>query len=378
VALYSVADLAWVSPLRDGMNLVSKEYCACKLDGSGCLVLSEFAGAAEDMGEAYQVNPYDEERTAAVMETVLALKPEQRRERMQALHNRVLRNNVFAWSEQFVKLLREAAEAREGSPSAQPRPLDTAAAVAAYAQAGRRLLLLDYDGTLVPHVSRPEDAAPPPELGRVLEALASRAGNCVVLISGRSRTDLEKWFGGQRGLWLVAEHGALVRRAGSGTWEPLRPGASRAWKQRVRPVLEHFVDRTPGSFIEEKEYSLVWHYRMSAPKFGDWLAHELVAMLEQMLAETELRATRGHKTVEVKPGWLHKGTIRERIDAELGPVEFRFAVGDDRTDEDLFAALDDKSWTVHVGEGHSRARFSLPGPAQVVDLLKQLAAAPTD
>ncbi len=143
------------------------------------------------------------------------------------------------------------------------------------------------------------------------------------------------------------------------------------WMPRVRPILEHFVNRTPGSFIEDKEYSLVWHYRMCAPDFGEWLALELVAMLEDMLRDTELRATRGRKIVEVKPLWIHKGLVAERFADEYDDEAFQFAVGDDRTDEDTFEALKPGSWTVHVGTERSRARFRVLDPAQVLELLSR-------
>ncbi len=85
------------------------------------------------------------------------------------------------------------------------------------------------------------------------------------------------------------------------------------WKNKVMPILEHFVDRTPGSFVEEKKWGLVWHYRMAEPEFGEWLANELVSMLEAMLAETEVRAFRGEKIIEVKPVWANKGEVLERL-----------------------------------------------------------------
>jgi trehalose 6-phosphate synthase/phosphatase len=295
---------------------------------------------------------------------------------MKSLHNRVHRNNVFAWSERFLAILNEAAAARAQLHSHQPQALNKREITGAYRRARRRSLFLDYDGTLVGYAERPELAIPPAELPDLLTKLASSPGNCVVVISGRRRADLSQWFGQIDSLWLAAEHGALLRPPASAEWEPLRPNFSRDWMQRVYPVLEHFVDRTPGSFIEEKECSLVWHYRMSENKFAEWLAHELVAMLEQMLAETELRAIRGRKTVEVKPLWIHKGSIVERLERECGEADFKFAVGDDRTDEDLFEFLGD-AWTVRVGGGQSRARFLLPGPAEVRELLGLFADAST-
>jgi trehalose 6-phosphate synthase/phosphatase len=368
VALYKIADIGWITPLRDGMNLVSKEYVACKDEGNGVLVLSEFAGAAEDLGEAHLVNPFDERGTAAVLETAITSPLSDRQKRMKALHRRVHRNDVFAWSGRFLALLREAGAARAALSQQQARLLNVADVTAAYRNASQRELFLDYDGTLVGYADRPELAAPPPELPELLEKLARDPANRVMLISGRRRQDLLQWFGAIEQLWLAAEHGALVRPSHSSEWQPLRADFSNQWMQRVHPVLEHFVERTPGSFIEEKEYSLVWHHRMSDPKFGEWLAHELVAMLEQMLAETELRAIRGRKTVEVRPLWIHKGVVVDRLSHDGPPADFRFAVGDDRTDEDLFEALGD-AWTVRVGGGHTRARFLLPGPPQVRELL---------
>jgi trehalose 6-phosphate synthase/phosphatase len=373
-ALYQLADVAWVAPLRDGMNLVAKEYAACKPDGNGTLVLSEFAGAAAEMGEALLVNPYDEERTAEVVLRALQLDSCERRDRMTALHRRVRRNDVFRWGERFVAELKSAA-AQSASRAARVRWLDPARTVAAYRKAARRLLILDYDGTLTSYKGIPRQAVPGSDLVTLLGRLCADPANCVALISGRRAEELDHWFGGVAGLALAAEHGATLRPPGQKGWHALRPEHSGDWKSTVRPVLEHFVDRTPGSFIEEKEYSLVWHYRMSEPEFREWLAGELVALLEGMLAQTELRAIRGRKNVEVKPTWANKGVLVERLLALCADASFRFAAGDDRTDEDVFAALDPEAWTVHVGFDDTRARFRVPDVAAVLLLLNKFAGA---
>ncbi len=375
VALYNRADVGWVTPLRDGMNLVSKEYVACQGGKDGILLLSEFAGAAEEMGEAFLVNPHDEERTAQVLQNALETGSEDRRARIRALRERVERNNVFVWSERFLSLLRRSGDAGGPFTAEQPPPLDLAAITESYRRAERRLLLLDYDGTLVPYSRRPQDGNPPPELAALLGELSANSRNRVVVISGRPRSDLSRWFSHVPDLVLVAENGAIMRPPGSADWRPMRTISSRDWMDRVRPVLEHFVLRTPGSFIEEKEYSLVWHYRQSPPEFGEWLAHELVALLEGMLAETELRAIRGRKIVEVKPLWIHRGTAAERFASPEGPGAFLFAVGDDRTDEDTFEALPETAWTVRVGSERSRARFFVPDSSDVVELLNRFAQA---
>jgi len=375
VALYAVADLAWVTPLRDGLNLVAKEYVACQQDGAGVLVLSEFAGAASEMGEAFLVNPYDEERTAETIERALQIPANLRRERMSALHKRVVRNNVFAWGDRFIANLREAANSRADNFSEKPQALPVEAAVAAFQQAAQRRLLLDYDGTLVPYANRPQDAVPPAELVALLATLAADPATAIAVVSGRSRHDLESWFGEVKGLWLAAEHGAIMRSPETMRWELYRPNYTSNWKERVAPVLEHFMDRTPGSLIEEKEFSLVWHYRMADPEFGEWLANELVSNLEQMLADTELRAYRGQKTVEVKPGWANKGEVLARLSESAPRAEFCLAAGDDRTDEDLFARLPEEAWTIHIGDRRTRAKYSLADSHELRRLLTRLANA---
>jgi trehalose 6-phosphate synthase/phosphatase len=137
-------------------------------------------------------------------------------------------------------------------------------------------------------------------------------------------------------LALVAEHGAELKPPSASAWESLSQQAATDWKSTVLPILEHFVDRTPGSFVEEKKYALVWHYRMAEPEFGEWLANELVSMLEAMLADTELRAFRGHKIVEVRPVWVNKSEALSRLLSYSPDPDFMFAAGDHRTDEDLF------------------------------------------
>ena len=243
----------------------------------------------------------------------------------------------------------------------------------AFRRARSRLLFLDYDGTLVPFANTPREAAPPPDVLALLRRLGTLPATATALISGRPRRDLEGWFGGTRGLWLVAEHGAMIRHPCTGAWELTRPTIPVEWKGKVLPVLDHYVDRTPGSFVEEKEYALVFHYRMADPVFGEWLANELCSNLEDLLAQTELRAIRGQKSVEVRLVWANKGEMVARLEAAIPGVDFRLALGDDGTDEDLFERLPPEAWKVHVGQGTSHARFCLPGPDEVVAILDELA-----
>jgi trehalose 6-phosphate synthase/phosphatase len=371
-ALYASADVALVTPLRDGLNLVAKEYVACKSSGDGVLVLSEFAGAAAEMGEALLVNPYDEESLSLTIARALSLNETEKRERMMALYKRVHKNNVFAWGDRFIKNLSSAVLTRTEQPHNEPLPLEKTKLVGAFNDAHSRLIMLDYDGTLAPFATLPQSAVPSHDLIRLLERVVQDENSTVALISGRSRADLEGWFVGISNLWIAAEHGATLWSPISRTWEQSHHDVSDHWKSCVFPILEHFVDRTPGSFIEEKEFSLVWHYRMADPEFGDWLANDLVANLDHMLAESPVKAVKGQKTVEVKSLWANKGQVYSRLLLTGVVPDFVMAAGDDVTDEDLFARLPESAWTIHVGRNQSRAKYYVSNPDEMIALLAEL------
>ncbi len=370
-ALYTAADVAWVASLRDGMNLVAKEYVACQRQGSGVLLLSEFAGAAAEMGEAIRVNPYDQGGSADALERALTMPQDERLERQAALLARVRRNTAVAWAERSIEDLagHSALQIVAQEPTREP-PLVTVRDT--YTRARQRALYLDYDGTLVPIASRPADAVPGPDVLAVVQALAARPRTVVTIVSGRPAADLERWFGTLDGVWLAAEHGALIRPPTTGAWEALRPGTTADWKDRVRPVLEYFLDQAPGAVIEEKQHSLAWHYRLVEPEFGDWLANELAAALEQQLAGTELAPLRGSKVIEVRYAWANKGEAVAHVRSTLGDPDFELAIGDDRTDEDVFDRLPETAWTIKVGPGPTRARHRLPDPAATLGLLADL------
>ena len=370
-ALYASADVALVTPLRDGLNLVAKEYVACKSSGDGVLVLSEFAGAAAEMGEALLVNPYDEEGFSATIARALSLDETEKRERMMALYRRVHKNNVFAWGDRFTRNLATAVETRSDKLQNEPRPLERQELVDAFLSAQSRLIMLDYDGTLAHFATLPQNAVPKTCVISVLHRLAQDKNSVVALISGRSRVDLERWFAEVPNLWIGAEHGAVLWSPISRKWEKPHHITSDEWKERVYPILDHFVDRTPGSFIETKEFSLVWHYRMADPEFGDWLANDLVANLDHMLAESPVKAMKGQKTVEVKSLWANKGDVYSRLVSSSTP-DFIMAAGDDVTDEDLFARVPDSAWTIHIGRNQSKAKNYLPGPDDMVAVLSEL------
>jgi trehalose 6-phosphate synthase/phosphatase len=367
VALYCAADVMLVTPLRDGMNLVAKEFVASRVDGDGVLVLSEFAGAASELGEAVVVNPYDTGAVAAAIIQAIQMPKAERRTRMLSLRRRVLEHDIHRWADRFIDGLRSAAAAR-------PKPeRATGAALTRVIESlrdARLSILLDYDGTLVPIARSPELAAPDEALILLLMELARRPDTTVHLVSGRPRDTLDAWFA-HVPVTLWAEHGLWHRPGPRGEWQQADLPPTDALR-RIYPILEQFTTTTPGSLIEEKTASIAWHYRMAEPEFGTRQAHELRMLLGEALSNQPLEVLEGKKVIEVRLRGVNKAVVSQRVVAEQYPDATVLAIGDDRTDEDLFSALPDTSITIAVGTGRTQARYFVDDYRAVRQLLRML------
>ena len=367
-ALYSLADVALVTPLRDGMNLVAKEYTATKTDGKGVLILSETAGAAQELGEAIIINANNQEEIAQALAKALEMPEQEQIERNRIMQKRLRRYDVERWANEFTdKLLYTKQLQREMEEKALTYEMQRKLA-SDFQESDKALLLLDYDGTLVPFSSKPVDAMPGAHLLRLLEKFTKNPRNEVVLISGRDKDTLETWFGGLN-VGLVAEHGVWIKEKGGG-WETIETLTSE-WKEEVYPILESWVDRTPGSFIEEKEFSLVWHYRKANPRLGELRARELINNLSNITANLNLQVLEGSKVVEVINTGINKGRTA-LIWIAREEWDFILALGDDWTDEDTFKVLPSTAWSIKVGLGASAARFSLSSPSKATSLLRKM------
>jgi trehalose 6-phosphate synthase/phosphatase len=369
VSLYAMSDVALVTPLRDGMNLVAKEYIACRTDQTGVLILSEMAGSSKELPEAIIVNPHHREAVAEALETALTMPRHEQIERNRTMQNRLRRHTVGRWATAF---LAEMAGLDTRIETAHAKPLDLAARTALtqhYDRSQSRLLLLDYDGTLVPFARYPLLAKPTTQLLNCLHRLGANPRNELVLLSGRDRAALENWFGALP-IGLVAEHGAWVREYQQ-PWRIIKP-LRADWKTTLLPILQSYTDRVPGSWIEEKEFSVVWHYRVADGQRAAPAARELTDDLIALTANIDVQVLPGNKTVEVRNAGVHKG-LTSQIWLAQNHYDFIIAIGDDLTDEDTFSALPARAYSIRVGNRPTRARFQLPGPDDVRQLLETLA-----
>ena len=366
VALYSVSDVCLVTPIRDGMNLIAKEYLAA--DPEGVLVLSEMAGAAKELGEAIIVNPNNRHEVASAIRNALEMPRSERERRNDTMRERLKRYNVTAWAADFVDSL---AATKERQSRFAANILDEGARhelMERYRAATRRVLFLDYDGTIVDFARCPAAAVPDEEIVSVLTSLAADPANTVVVISGRERTSLESWLA-ETGVRLVAEHGAFTRDA-DGVWRAAAQDPTE-WKQAFAPMLDLFVDRTPGSFVEEKDFSLVWHYRQADPELAAIRGRELKDAALSLAAHLDVTVTEDTKLVEIRSGHVNEGQAAGAWLQEA--PDFVLALGDDWTDEDLFAAMPDGAYSIKVGFEPSRARWNLDSVEAVRELLRELA-----
>ena len=372
IALYLLADVTLVTPLRDGMNLVAKEYLVSRPDGTGVLVLSETAGAAAELGEAIIVNPHDEEMLVDALHQALEMPIEEQEARNATMRARLRRYDTERWADDFLSQLAKVQEVRRLHLPKRLHGELKQELVQAYEDSERRLLLLDYDGTLVPFAPTPEKAKPDEELIAVLTPLARDPKNTMVIISGRDAETLDAWLS-EVGMDLVAEHGLMIRHAHQKQWEQIDDDISDEWKEQLKPVFEMFVDRTPGALLEEKGAALVWHYRRADPGLGSQRAAELIDTIEGYIANTSLHILQGHKVVEVKPSTVSKGRAAHPWLSAKTPYDFILAAGDDVTDEALFEVIPESGWTVKIGvPERSKAHFFLSDPSEVRSLLKEL------
>ncbi|QHS56009.1 bifunctional alpha,alpha-trehalose-phosphate synthase (UDP-forming)/trehalose-phosphatase [Mucilaginibacter sp. 14171R-50] len=375
VALYTVCDVALITPMRDGMNLVAKEFVASRTDQQGVLILSEMAGAAKELTEALLINPNDEQGIGAAIKTALNMPAEEQRERMTAMQERIGSYDVNTWAADFFEQLAKVKTLQEKYAVQLLDTFSRARLLNDYAAAKQRLILLDYDGTLVPFASEPHLAQPTPELLSVLEELGRDERNDVYIISGRDGTTLTKWLG-HLPVGLIAEHGAKTKLKNA-EWTNKTTVPENNYLLGVEKLMTTYVNKCPHSFIEHKEFSLAWHYRKAEPFQAKIRADELYKELVNYTGPLPLDVLNGHKVIEVRNRMINKGMAVLEI-LKTKNYDHILCLGDDQTDEDMFKILTTvkAACTIKVGDTPSFAHYNIYSPYQVQSLLQTMVEYP--
>jgi len=369
LSLYLVADVAWVTPIRDGMNLVAKEYVATHTDNRGVLILSGTAGSALELSEALVVNVFNRRELLEALQNAVSMPEEEQAQRMRTMRQRIIEYDLTYWINSYLGGITEAKRLQSLHAHIKLNAELKDKLLAQYSKAHKRLLLFDYDGTLISFARTPQEAKPDKELKELLINLASNPKNNLVIVSGRDRQSLEKWMGDVP-CSLVAEHGAWMRAQSNTQWIPHK-NVSTDWKQQIRPILKDYEARVPGSFVEEKEFGLAWHFRKADPELGEMRSCELFDNLNEFLSNTELQLMRGKKVIEVRIGGINKGEAAKTYLDERD-WDFILALGDDWTDEDIFKVLPSSAYSIKIGYGMTQARFFLESPKVCRHLLRDL------
>jgi trehalose 6-phosphate synthase/phosphatase len=366
-ALYQRADIAFVAPVRDGMNLVAKEYLASQPDQKGILVLSETAGAAQELKDAIQVNPAQPKTLVRGLSRALALPTIELQRRTGTMQRHLSKFTVQNWADTFIDSLQKPRTIHKIRVQNMTGKVENEL-LSAYSHAQSRLLLLDYDGVLRSFTRDPAEAKPTPDVLETLRRLGADTKNDVMVVSGRSRTDLSNWFG-DLPIALAAEHGALIRRKGGKNWHKTS-GSGLDWQHQILDILEYYAEQTPGASVEQKEWALVWHYRTASPYYTQKHLVTLRRLLKPIVKKHSLEILEGNKILEVRP----KDISKRRAAQEwlVHDHDFVLALGDDVTDEDMFTAMPPQAYSIKVGRGQTAARFRLKSVTEVVRLLSKL------
>ncbi len=368
IELYTTADIALLTPIRDGMNLVAKEFIASRTDKQGVLILSEMAGASKELGEAIIVNPTNVQSVSDAINSAITMDSKEQERTLGTMQSRLKRYDVHKWASLFMKTLSNIKKDEETISAKKVTAKVRDMIIEKYTRAQSKVFFLDYDGTLQRFFNDPKAAMPDKELNSLLGTIADGENCHLVLISGRDKDTIGQWFGSS-GFTLIAEHGAWIKETGR-EWKERVP-YSPDWKGEIIRFLESFVDRTPGSFLEEKSNSLAWHYRKTDVELGELRALELTADLTNLISNQDLEILEGNKVIEIKVTGINKGLAATEFLSGRNP-EFIIAIGDDWTDEFLFKAMPDESVTIKVGNLNTSASFYVNDYMDVRELLASI------
>lgn len=369
IEMYAVSQIALVTPLRDGMNLIAKEYIASRTDQTGVLIISEMIGAAKEMSEAIQVNPSNIPEMANAIKHALEMPIEDQQFHNGVMQKRLQIYNEQKWANDILNTLRTVKKMQETNLTRKVSQGIIDSIKLNYNKAKSRIIFLDYDGTLTGFHKDPQMASPNDELYSILKNLVADKKNHIVIISGRDKETLGRWFNRFEEITFIAEHGVWVKPP-EGDWGMIEK-IDKQWMDIIRPIITFYADRTPRSFLEEKNYSLVWHYRNADPDLGIIRAWELKDELRDLVSNLNLEIMDGDKVIEVKNSGINKGRAAAQQLAQ-SDFDFIMALGDDWTDEYTFGSMPEDSFTIKVGTKSTKANFYIDSVESVRKLLTKL------
>jgi trehalose 6-phosphate synthase/phosphatase len=321
----------------------------------------------KELPEAIIINPNNREEIADALKTALEMPREEQIRRNVIMQTRLRRYDVARWAMDFLAELLATSPVDEESHVTWLDASVHCRLTEQYQRSARRLLIFDYDGTLVPFAAYPEIAKPTQGLLRILHSLAADSRNELLLATGRDRAILDQWFNGVP-TGLAAEHGAWIKER-NGDWR-MQQSLPLGWKVRLLPILEMYADRVPGAFVEEKEFSPSAHRNANPQR--ERSGRELADYLLVFTASIDLQVLRGNKAIEIRKAGVNKGSAVQQWLAK-NDFDFILAIGDDLTDEDMFAVLPPWAYSFRVGATRTHARFRLRSPAEVLQFLAELA-----
>ncbi|MCO5549425.1 hypothetical protein L7F22_002896 [Adiantum nelumboides] len=354
-ALYAVTDVAIVTSLRDGMNLVSYEFVACQNIKKGVLILSELAGAAQSLGAgAILVNPWNISDVAVAIKDALDMSETEREECHRHNFEHVTTHTAQVWADTFVSELNDTILEAELRTRRIPPQLPVEEAVAKYQEARNRLLILGFNATMTTQVDGPGRRGPEqiremklrlhPHLQEVFGVLCKDLKTTIVILSGSERSVLDEAFG-SFDLWLAAENGMFLRHT-RGDWKTTMPEhLNMDWMDSVQPVFDYFRERTPRSYVEVRETSLLWNYKNADVEFGRVQARDMLQHLwTGPISNAAVDVVQGGRSVEVRPVGVSKGAAIDRILGEIvhrkritTPIDYVLCAGHFLSkDEDIY------------------------------------------
>ena len=367
IDLYMTSDIGMITPVRDGMNLVAKEFIATRVKGDGVLILSEMAGASKELYESILVNPFDLNNMSEALLQAIKMPIDEQQKRNLGMQKRLRRYSVEHWANEFMTALKNQHQSIEESTVTKINDEILEKILVKFKSSDKKMIFLDYDGTLVGYNQEPELAIPDESLIDILQNLIDLPNTEVAIVSGRDQYFIEKWFG-KLSITLVAEHGHFIKHKNQG-WIG-KETQYKNWKDDIVPLLETFTDRTPGTFIEEKFNSLVWHYRKTDPELASERVVEIKTVLKSLISD-DLNVMDGEKVIEVISSRYNKGTAVSEI---IGDKESDFIIcfGDDVTDEFMFNDLPSHAFNIKVGKKVTQAEYYIDNPTAVKSLLQYL------